>query len=169
MTAKPLTGRKVLLILLAAFGIVLGANGIMMWQAARTYDGVVAEDVWQRGRAHDSLRAEALSQPARAWRLDILESSQAGTMIRLAEADGRPLDGLELSGSFVSPVDAAEDRALAATPLGEGCYRLAADLPRPGNWRLTIEPAGDVENTWRIERDLVVGTAASLVDPGSFR
>lgn len=161
MTGKPLTGRKVLLLLLGFFGTVLVANLAMMWQAARTYDGVVAEDAWQRGRAHDSLRAEAMDQPARAWRLDILESSRGGATIRLADADGRPLDRLDLAGAFVSPVDAAEDRALAATPLGEGRYRLAADLPRPGNWRLVLEPSGNVRDAWRIERDLLVGSSVS--------
>lgn len=169
MTAKPLTGRKVLLILLAAFGIVLGANGIMMWQAARTYDGVVAEDVWQRGRAHDAILAAARAQPARLWRLEILESSQAGAVIRLADDAGRPLDGLDLAGGFASPVDAAEDRRLVATPLGAGRYRLAADLPRPGNWRLMIEPAAGAGSTWRIEQDLVVGASAPPADPVDFR
>ena len=169
MTGKPLTGRKVLLLLLGFFGTVLAANLAMMWQAARTYDGVVAGDAWQRGRAHDSLHAEALAQPARAWRLDILESSQAGVAIRLTDEAGRPLDGLDLEGGFVSPVDAAEDRTLAATPLGEGRYRLEASLPRPGNWRLAIEPSGSEGEAWRIERELVVGSPASLVAPGNFR
>lgn len=155
MTGKPLTGRKVLLLLLGFFGIVLLANLAMMWQAARTYDGVVAEDAWQRGQAHDRLSAEARAQPARSWRLDILGASAAGAVIRLADEAGRPLDGLELAGSFVSPVDATEDRAFAAIPLGDGRYRLEAALPRPGNWRLAIGPADAGAAAWRIERDLL--------------
>ena len=41
---RRITGRHVLFGMLAFFGVVFTANGVMMWMAARTFDGVDEPD-----------------------------------------------------------------------------------------------------------------------------
>ncbi|HEX7776770.1 MAG TPA: FixH family protein, partial [Parvibaculum sp.] len=48
-----LTGRRFLFVLLASFALVFGVNGILIYKALSTFDGIEVDDAYQRGRAYN--------------------------------------------------------------------------------------------------------------------
>ena len=70
MGPKPLTGRKVLLIAVAAFGVVIAANLAMLLAATGTFPGLVVKNSYVASQGFDAKtaaqRAEA-SQTSGDW------------------------------------------------------------------------------------------------------
>jgi nitrogen fixation protein FixH len=74
-----------------------------------------------------------------------LAESRDVLLLRIADADGRPVHGLTGEARAYRPADAALDQAL---PLGEdaaepGLYRARFGRPAPGLWRLTLDVRRD--------------------------
>jgi len=154
MMFRPLTGRGVLICFLGFFGIVFAGNAVMMWMAAATYDGRASETADRTANAYNRVLEEARAQEALGWRVEIDVESAETVAVSFMDRRGEPIDGLEIAGRFASPVMASEDRAAEVTPLGSGRYRLAADLPRRGNWRLEVEVSNASGKKLRIEKSL---------------
>lgn len=151
---KPLTGRGVLIGFLGFFGVVFAGNAVMMWMAAATYDGRASASADRVANAYNRVLEEARAQEALGWRAEFDVAAANAVIATFATEAGDPLDGLEIAGRFASPVMASEDRTAEITALGEGRYRVAADLPRPGNWRLEIEASDDRGRSLRIVETL---------------
>ena len=62
--AKPLTGRKVLFILLAAFGVILTANITLLVNAVRTFPGLEVKNSYV---ASQTFNVRAQAQAAMGW------------------------------------------------------------------------------------------------------
>ncbi len=157
------TGRMVLIGLFAFFGVVFLANGVMMWMAARTFDGLDEPDAYRRGIHYNERLHEAALQRRLGWRFD-LEVPPAETgdprerwvELRARDRDDAPLARLTLRAAFRSPVNAHEDRAVALfpDPAASGLYRARVRLPRIGKWQLVLEAEDTTGHHWRGVFDL---------------
>lgn len=134
--AKPFTGRKMLICMVAFFAVIILANVIMMTFAVRTHTGVVVPNSYVASQDFNKKVEAARVQNAMGWRSEI---AYAGGAVRLALTDksGAPLRGLAVAGVVGRTVTDADDRPLAFHPLGPGVYRADADLG-PGAWRAEI-------------------------------
>lgn len=144
---KPITGRQVLFGFVGFFGLIFAANGVMMWQAFATFDGVAEADAYRKGRDYNEVLAAAEAQAALDWQLGVDNRPWGGATTRTVtasyrDAEGRPLEGLRVTGAFVSPIQAEEDLVLPLAPIGGGRYQGVFELPRLGNWQLRIDAAG---------------------------
>jgi nitrogen fixation protein FixH len=70
VSPKPLTGGKVLAMLLAFFGVVIGANMIMMRLAIQTLPGTEVDSAYSASLAYEKEIAAAHDQNARNWKVD---------------------------------------------------------------------------------------------------
>ncbi len=171
---RRITGRHVLFGMLAFFGVVFAANGIMMWMAARTFDGLDEPDAYRRGVHYNERLAAARAQRALGWRMELslaasgVDGLDRSLRVNAQRADGRPLDGLAIRVTMRSPVNAREDRevTLAADPTAPGLYGAGIRLPRLGKWQAVVEAEDAAGHRWRGVFDLFLAPDAAAKGSG---
>lgn len=142
---KPLTGRKVLLMIVAFFAVVIGVNLVMMQLAIRTLSGTEVDSAYSASLAYEKEIATARAQGARNWKVDahVERSGQSGATLQVEARDdsGRPMSGLKFQGRFERPTDRRADLPVELAEVGIGIYRGSASAIAPGQWDLVLEAA----------------------------
>ena len=140
---KPLTGRKVLFMLVAFFGVVIGVNLVMMRLAIQTLPGTEVDSAYSASLAYEKEIAAARDQNARNWKIDahIQRNGQVGATLQVEarDNDGRPMSGLKFQGRFERPTDRRADLPVVLAETGIGIYRGSAPAIAPGQWDLVLE------------------------------
>lgn len=143
VSPKPLTGGKVLFMLVAFFGVVIGVNMIMMRLAIQTLPGTDVDSAYTASLAYESEIAAAHDQNARNWKVDahIQRGPDGGAMLQVEARDnnGRPMSGLKFQGRFERPTDRRADLPVTLAETGIGIYRGNAPAIAPGQWDLVLE------------------------------
>jgi nitrogen fixation protein FixH len=141
--AKPLTGRKVLFMLVAFFGVIIGVNLVMMRLAIKTLPGTEVDSAYSASLAYEKEIATAREQAARNWQVDahVERSGQDGATLQVEARDksGRPMSGLKFEGRFERPTDRRADLPVTLAEVGIGIYRGSAPAIAPGQWDLVLE------------------------------
>lgn len=144
---RPFTGRKMAAILVGGFGVVIGVNLVMAWQASSTFGGVVVENSY------------VASQHFNRW-LDQAEKARAlgWTATATRRPDGRV--ALATTGVPAGAVVTATARhpvgrlpAMELTFAGQDTVLASREALPAGRWivRLTISAQGE---TWKQELDV---------------
>ena len=140
---KPLTGRKVLFMLIAFFGVVFGVNFLMMKLAIDTLPGTEVDSAYSASLGYEKEIAAARDQNMRNWRVDahIQRGPEGGATLQVEARDngGAPLSGLKFQGRLERPTDRRADRPVELGEVGRGIYRGSAPLVAPGQWDLVLE------------------------------
>src|SRR5690242_2751599 len=135
--AEPrLTGWMVLFYLFTFFAVVMGVNGLMIYEALSTMRGVDTESAYQAGRMFEQDVAMVKAQDDRRWQIDAkLAPAPDGTRVELLARDeaGRLLTGMTASAIFERPTDRGLDREIAFSEDSPGRYHGNAKL-LPGQW-----------------------------------
>ncbi|MFZ5738879.1 MAG: FixH family protein [Pseudomonadota bacterium] len=140
---RPLTGKVVLVLLVAFFGIVFGVNGLMMALAIKTLPGTEVDSAYAASLAYEREIIAARDQDRRGWKVDAkVERKPNGAAVLQVEARdkaGLPLAGLSFFGRLERPSDKRFDREVTLAEVGGGIYRGNADSVLPGRWDLVLE------------------------------
>jgi nitrogen fixation protein FixH len=140
-TAPRLTGWMVLVYVLSFFGIVVGVNGVMIYEALSTLRGVDTESAYQAGRMFEQDVAMLKAQDARHWQVDAkLKPFADRTNLELIARDeaGHVLTGMAAAASFERPTDRGLDRRITLTEDSPGHFHGQTELIA-GQWDLVIE------------------------------
>ena len=142
-TPKPLTGRKVLAMLIAFFGIVIGVNGYMAKVAIATLPGTDVDSAYSASLGYEKEISAAHAQAARRWQVDahVERDKDGGAIVQVAAHDdsGKPVSGLTFQGRLERPADKRADLAVELAEVGVGIYRGTAASVAPGQWDLVLE------------------------------
>lgn len=105
MATRELTGRKVFLITASAFGIIIGVNLTMAFQAVRTFPGLEVKNSYVASQSFDERRAaqEALGWTAQA---DLTEN---GVRIAILDHEGKPVQPESIDATIGRPTHVADD------------------------------------------------------------
>jgi nitrogen fixation protein FixH len=129
---KPLTGRKVLLIAVTAFGVVLAANLTMLLAATGTFPGLVVKNSYVASQGWDR---KADAQRALGWKA-VAEYADGNLRVMMTGRTGAPLAGLSVVAVVGRPASTRDDQRLELT---EGADGYAAPLElASGRWRVMI-------------------------------
>lgn len=143
LSSKPLTGRKVLFMLVAFFGVVISVNMVMMKLAILTLPGTDVDSAYRASLAYENEIAAAHDQNARDWKVDVhIERAPdrgATLEVEARDSEGRPMSGLKFKGRFERPTDRRADQPVTLAETGIGIYRGSAALIAPGQWDLVLE------------------------------
>lgn len=146
VSPRPLTGRMVLFMLVAFFGVVIGVNFIMMWLAIQTLPGTEVDSAYRASLAYEKEIAAAHDQDARNWKVNAhIERGPDGSATLQVEArdkGGMPMSGLRFQGRLERPTDRRADQPVGLSEVGSGVYRGSAPTIEAGQWDLVLE--GDV-------------------------
>lgn len=124
-----LTGGKVLAALVVFFGMVAGANAVMIHMALATFRGEVNDHPYETGLAFNREIAAGRAQASRAWTVDVRvggEGESRALSISLVDAQGRPLSDLDVAVTLAAPADRRRDVVLALAPVRAGLYEGSA-------------------------------------------
>lgn len=137
---------------IAGFLVVIAVNGALIFFAERTFSGLETESPYERGLDYNRTLAANAAQARLGWRYEAAVSGTSGAertlLIRMFDAEGRPLDGLKLGAYLVRPSNEGQDLALTPQPAGDGSYVAAFTLPAPGQWELRLVAHGG-EVAWQ--------------------
>lgn len=134
-TGKPLTGRKVLFIFLAMFGLVLGVNLFMAWNAIRTFPGLEVSSGYADSQDFDVRRT---AQDALGWHADVTVLDNVLTLTLLDDA-GQPVYPATLMALLTRPTNQTEDQLLQLTRVN-GAFTAPVAVSQ-GRWRLRLAGA----------------------------
>ena len=140
---KPLTGRKVLAMLIAFFGVVIAVNVTMMKLAILTLPGTEVDSAYTASLGYEKEIIAAHDQDARHWQVDarVRRGTDGGATLEVEARDsgGKPMTGLKFQGRFERPTDKRADLPVDLAEVGIGVYRGTAPSIAPGQWDLVLE------------------------------
>ena len=156
---RQLTGRTVLLCLVAFFAVVAAVNVIMMTAAVTTFSGVETVNSYQAGVTFAREEAAAEAQGSLHWRVNWSLRPQANglTQVELSAQDrsGQPLAGLEATVSLIHPNDRRLDRPITMQANAPGRFS-GVVTPSPGQRDLVIELSRDGERLFRSKERIIL-------------
>ena len=156
---RELTGRTVLLCLLAFFAVVAAVNVIMMTAAVTTFSGIETANSYQAGVTFAREEAAAEAQESRHWKVNSSLRPQTNnlTQVELSAQDraGQPLAGLEATVSLIHPNDRRRDRPVSMRADAPGRFS-GVVAPTPGQWDLVIELTRDGERLFRSKERIIL-------------
>jgi nitrogen fixation protein FixH len=153
-----ITGRHVLIALLAMFGVVILVNGVFAYFALSSHPGVVTEDSYAKGLRYNAALAAAAAQRDLGWRSEINfapEGRRGGMLeVRIVDAAGVRVRDLDVAASIRRPVVSGHDQAVMLARAADGAYRAKIVLPLSGNWDVEINAERAGRHVFRLEHRL---------------
>lgn len=157
MTARKgeFTGRHMLAIMLAFFGVVIAVNITMAVMANRSWTGIVVENTYIASQEFNARAAAGRAQEALGWQSELAIRDGLVTY-RLRDADGYTVRADAAQAYFGHPAYEADDREAMLARQPDGSFVAAVDLP-DGQWIVRIEtPARGLDNPYREARRVTV-------------
>ena len=125
-------------IFVAGFGVVLGANAIMVYVAATTWTGIAVNRSYDKGLHYNRNLEAAARMEALGWQAAIeteLTARRAGTVrVAMTEQDGDPLYRADVVVEFERPTHEGYDFVVPLEAVGSGLYSAAFAAPLDGLW-----------------------------------
>jgi nitrogen fixation protein FixH len=141
-SARELTGRTVLLWLVAFFGVVFAANGALVRAAISTFGGVETASSYKAGLQFEQDVAVAQRQDALHWQVSGELTRDGGGQAVLdviaRDASGAPLAGLTTIAHLTHPADERLDHVIPVRSVAAGVFHGLAQAP-PGQWELIVD------------------------------
>jgi nitrogen fixation protein FixH len=137
---KPWTGRKMLITMLAFFGVILAVNLTMAWVAVKDFRGVIVDSGYVASQDFNADSQRLAAQAARGWRIEA-EAAGRAPLLRFADADGAPITGLSLTARALRTGDGRADTALTLVETAPGLYA-ANETLIAGGWKLAVIAEG---------------------------
>ncbi|HSP51196.1 MAG TPA: FixH family protein [Pseudolabrys sp.] len=139
---RELTGGKVLLWLVAFFGIIFAVNGVLVQAAISTFGGVETLSSYKAGLQFEQEVGLVARQDALHWQVNgTLTRDGAGVAVldlTVRDVQGTPLAGLSADARLAHPTDDRLDRVMAVRSVAGGAFHGSAEA-QPGQWELIVD------------------------------
>ncbi len=136
--ARRFTGKHMLLIMLAFFGVVIGVNAIMARFAISTFGGTVVDNSYVASQSFNDWLAEARDQKALGWQSVVTLDEGRRIAIMVKDPGGLPLAALRINAIAEHPLGRVKPVDFVFAPVAPGEYRSTMPLP-DGRWTVRIE------------------------------
>ncbi|MDN2582408.1 FixH family protein [Aquibium sp. ELW1220] len=148
------TGRHMLLVMLAFFGVIIAVNVTMATLANTTWSGLIVKNSYVASQHFNAQAQAARAQTALGWTGTM--GYEAGTFrYTLADAAGAPV-GIDASEAFFRrPVDDRHDQTIPMAPAGPGAIAGTVDL-KDGIWIVEIAAAAGLDTPYREVKRIAV-------------
>lgn len=135
--AKPtreLTGRAVLLCLIAFFGVIFAVNIYFAVAATKTYTGVVSQEPYRKGLAYNKRIAADERQAELKWNVDVDVGKEGHAKLVFKAIDNQPVTNLKVTATIGRPTTDTEDRMLTFAETRPGQYEANGAALGAGGW-----------------------------------
>ena len=144
---KPFTGRHMLGLLGAFFGVVIAVNLMLAFFANRSWSGLVVKNSYVASQQYNGVIAAERRQEMLGWQ-GRFRHDAAGLSLILAGRDGTPLGGLAVTVTLSRPTHEGEDRVIALSEASPGVYGAEAALAA-GLWEAKVVATARDGTRWR--------------------
>ena len=136
------TGRRMAIVMVSFFGVVIAVNLLMATLATRTFGGTVVDNSYVASQNFNTWLQEAREQAELQWHAET-STDPSGRLLSEIRGPAGPLTGAVVEARASHPVGRAPERQLALSPIEPGLYRSAQPLPA-GRWivRLSVRRDG---------------------------
>ncbi len=142
---RRLTGFKVLLLLIAFFGIVFAVNGYMMYTAIDTFPGLATESTYEAGRRFPKDIAAAKAQAESGWTAELTarrnSDGKAYVSFSPKDASGAPVSGLAVTVHLFRPTTDDGEHTVTLKEGEIGVYRVTTEVG-PGVYDIELVADG---------------------------
>ncbi len=149
---RELTGRHVLLWLIAFFGLIFLVNAVMVKAAISTFGGVEATSSYKAGLKFGSEVARAARQQDLHWRVEgaLKRDAQGEAVLDISvhDANGNPVDGLNADATLAHPANARLDLTVPLYASGPGHFH-GVSQGNSGQWELIVDFYRNNERVFR--------------------
>jgi nitrogen fixation protein FixH len=132
-TGRKLTGWHVLAIFVGGFGIIIGVNLFMAYNAVSTFPGMEVSSSYADSQSFDERRA---AQEALGWNASIELPGDGTLVLHMVDDQGVPVAPAELTALLTRPTSRENDQLLDLARVN-GAFVAPADL-EDGQWRLRL-------------------------------
>ena len=129
----PLTGRKVLLMAVAAFGVIIAVNVVMAYKAISTFPGLEVGNSYVASQVFDAERA---AQDRLGWTL-AHDYKDGALRLSFRDRDGKPVQVDRLTATVGRTTEARDDRQPEFA--FDGADYVAETSLTPGKWMVLME------------------------------
>ncbi|HVZ08155.1 FixH family protein [Rhodopila sp.] len=136
--------------LIASLGIVIAVNGVMIFDALKTFPGEAGTDGFDLSNQYGRVIAAERQQAALGWHVETGVDQQRRPVVLVTDRDGQALAGAAVEAAAERPVGPEDYTRLALRDLGGG--RLQSDTHLfSGQWDLlvTVRSGNHVYTTTR--------------------
>lgn len=133
---REFTGKHMLAVMVAFFGVIIGVNLTLAVLANSTWSGLIVASGYVASQQFNLSEERARVQALLGWKAELGHAGATFT-VTMRTKDGAPIPNLRLEGTLRRPVTAKEDMVLAFTAKGEGSYVAPAVLAR-GQWEFVM-------------------------------
>jgi nitrogen fixation protein FixH len=132
---QEITGRKVLVFTVGAFGVIIAVNLFLAYKAVTTFPGLEVDNSYVASQTWDADRA---AQKALGWTMDAGYDHLAKALVLdFRDAQGQPAVLADLKVLVGRPTEAKDD-TWPVFAANNGVFRAPLDLAR-GKWMLKVE------------------------------
>jgi nitrogen fixation protein FixH len=133
------TGRQVLVTVVAFFAAIFLMNGVLIYWAVATSSGLVASEPYRKGLHYNERIAAGERQSQLGWS-DKLEVTRDGSMVLLlTDKAGRPVSGLKVETILGRPATSREDIRTTMVEVAPGRYEAHTAALAAGTWLVALE------------------------------
>ena len=153
-----LTGRHVLFMVLAFFGVMIVANVIFIRAAINTFPGVSEEKSYVQGLHYNDAIEQRSKQALLGWSAEIVEVSrtnESGKIVVRMTKDNTALTGLSLTGVLKRPTHDDADQPLTFVSNAEGLYEAEFGTFSSGVWDLVLQATGNAGETLDVDARII--------------
>ncbi|WP_333793225.1 FixH family protein [Hyphomicrobium sp.] len=137
---RALSGRHVLVAMLAFFGVIATADAVLIYKALSTFGGLDNANAYSQGLAYNERIARAEKQSALGWTETVeLQNDPARLRVFLKRTDGAAPALARVDAVLGRPATNREDTAVRLAEIAPGHFEAAVghDLA-PGSWIATV-------------------------------
>lgn len=140
---RELKGWHVLVMMLVFFGVTIGVNTVFVSYALSTFSGEDVSQPYMKGLAWNKALAAKHAQEKLGWTTTISATRQGDKSVAVSfdvtDRNHNPVDGLDVSVTLRSPVNAHLDREIKLTSIGRGQYGTSVKDVTPGQWDVVAD------------------------------
>lgn len=158
-SGRQVTGRTVLLAMIGFFGVIAAVNAVMIWLATSSHTGIVVDSAWRSSGNWQQEIEAARAQEALGWTVEIdiaRNGDGADVTARVADANGAPVDGIDLSVRLLSPTGPAGDRIVTLRAQDNGRFAGSLDTLGSGRWDVLVDAETVRGRVFRSQSTMVV-------------
>ncbi len=127
-----MTGRKVLIIAVSSFGVILAANLTLAYNAVSTFPGLEVDNSFV---ASQNFNEELAEQLALGW--DVKASHEDGVLtLAITDPDGAPVEVAHLDATLGAATHVRDDQE-PDFRFTDGAYRAPVEIGT-GNWNIRL-------------------------------
>jgi nitrogen fixation protein FixH len=149
---KELTGRHVLMALFGFFGVMLLANGIFLYFAVSTFNGLENPNAYQDGVNYNARIEASRRQAALGWAHEVTLTKDGRLELSMMDRNRAAVSGLKISGTITRPASDLFTRDLEFQEVAPGVYAAPVNDIDSGNWIAALSAADTGSGTEAIYR-----------------